>query len=197
MTSQAGATQPLGESRLPDVATQWVLRQRALRQLCGPASFALLGGLAMCAVMLAARRCTSAAQPLEPALLPPTATVLALVAWLARRIGVIAGPQTSAFARAAPLLTTSASLILLGAALGAGVRSGWAALAYWALIASAEGWAWGRHFVERNSFRLFPARSLFRFFPERGPFRSADRPPPVPSERASAAAHRLTQQYTR
>lgn len=192
MTWQAGARHPLGESPLHPAA-----RQGALSALSGSASIAFVCGLPLCAMLLAARRGIAAAQPLTPALLPATAIVLALVAWTGRWLGARSRPlRMSAILCAAPLVTTSTSLLLLGLAIGAGERPWWAALAYWIIVGSEEGWAWRAYLVGRSSFRHFPARSSFGRSSEAKPMPPVIAPTPA-VDRELAAPQRLTQEYAR
>lgn len=187
MSLPAGATRPLGKS--------WAL---ALTALCGPASVALLCGLAMCAVLLVARRAASAAQPLAPALLPLTALVLALIAWSSRALSAIAKTSnTSRLSQAAPLTVTSASLLMLGLALGAGGRPWWAALAYWMIVALEEAWAWRSYRLTRHPFRGSPAPNRSRGLSE--PRLSPPLAPPAPPVTGHSwnPPHRLTQEYAR
>ncbi len=209
MNSPAGARHPRGEARLSGAAhlggaarlggavhLGGAARPRALTPLCGSASLALLCGLAMCALLLAARRGTAAAQPLAPALLPIASIVLALVAWSGRALGAVArAAQTSAFERMSPLIATSASLLLMGLALGAAGRPWWAALSYWTVIALEEGWAWRSYLSGGDSFRLLRTRNRSRRWPEPRPLSQVAAPTPVST--GPDRPHRLTQEYSR
>ena len=192
MAASTGAARPLGQRRDGEA------RRTAWAALCGQASLVLLCGLPLCAVMLAVRRFSLDAQPLHPALLPPVALLSVSVAWVARRLAAISPPgPRGAVARAAPLLATSTSLLVLGLAIGAGGRPWWAALAFWAIAALEEAWAWRSCLAEPNGSRFRFAENSFRRSSETDPHRPLVLPPPVSARRQVSAHHRLTQEYTR
>ena len=185
MTAEAGAARRSREPSLPGRAATW-----NPRELGRPASLMLLIGLATCGLLLLARRGASAAQPLTPALLPPAALALALLAFLARRLARTATPGPPTLARRVLLpATTSASLLLVGLALGAAEPPWWAALTFWAIVALEESWAWGREaVVERNSLRSDSRQNSLP---------SVESPATLASQQAEAERQRITQEYMR
>ncbi len=126
-----------------------------------PSSF--IGLLVLAALLVAWRRWAGAlSHPLAPAVMMLVAASLAAAAVLAR------SGRPAAFWS----LLLSAAILLLGSSLCIAGSGRLGLLAFWAIVAGEEGWAWGRPLVARrrrgpqpakdqtHRFRIDPAQSL-------------------------------------